>query len=117
MVRHPFLSLLCITSSLLCSLNARAEWSEQFAWAPPFASFDGANGVEGTTKDFWIDGNYLYVVGDFSYVDGVFASRIAKWDGAAWSPVGNPVFENSFYSTIVLNAIRHAFSRRIVLLK
>src|SRR6185436_13831417 len=34
-------------------------------------------------------GPALYVGGLFSTVDGVAASRIAKWDGQNWSPLGS----------------------------
>ena len=31
----------------------------------------------------------LYAGGSFTMAGGVNANRIAKWDGAAWSPLGN----------------------------
>lgn len=36
-------------------------------------------------------GACLYASGDFVSVDGQTAKRIAKWDGASWSPVGSGV--------------------------
>ncbi len=35
-------------------------------------------------------GDALYVGGDFSTVDGIFVSRIAKWDGTQWSALYGP---------------------------
>jgi len=42
------------------------------------AAFDDGNG----------GGPALYVGGAFSHADGMFVNRIARWNGAAWSPVG-----------------------------
>ncbi len=35
------------------------------------------------------DSGNLYIGGDFSVVGDVFASRIAKWNGSSWSPLGS----------------------------
>jgi hypothetical protein len=42
------------------------------------ASFDDGSG----------SGPALYVTGNFTSIGGVSASRIAKWDGTGWSPLG-----------------------------
>ncbi len=43
------------------------------------------------TAEVWDDGTgeALYVGGRFTSVDGVSASRIAKWDGSQWSALGS----------------------------
>jgi hypothetical protein len=53
-------------------------------WADGFGLPDGVNG---TVFAVVRAGNDLYVGGDFSIAGGVVAS-VAKWNGAAWSPLG-----------------------------
>ena len=50
------------------------------------------NGVDGTIQVVTSDavGN-VYIGGSFTVVNGVPASGIAKWDGAAWSAIGTGV--------------------------
>ena len=43
-------------------------------------------------------GNYLYIAGIFTNVNGVAATGLARWDGANWSSVG---FSGSLYSLAV----------------
>ena len=56
-----------------------------------------AGGVDSYTRALAVfddgTGAALYLGGDFSVAGGVEAFDIAKWDGAAWSPVGGGVVE------------------------
>ena len=82
------------------SANRIAKW-DGAAWSPlgngvsgasfphdpevrALAVFDGGGGLE------------LYAGGEFAFAGGVSANRIAKWDGAAWSPLGNGVSGPNF---------------------
>ena len=64
----------------------------QPSWVPTFGMFGG---LDGPTHDMVVfdDGNgggpALFVAGSFSNAGGVPASRIAKWDGVSWSPLGS----------------------------
>ncbi len=58
-------------------------------WIPTFGGQPGTGGSINTCAVF-DDGSgpALYVGGDFLDVGGVSASRIAKWNGTSWSPLG-----------------------------
>jgi hypothetical protein len=51
----------------------------------------GSNPPHMNTMFVWDDGfgEALYVVGDFSFIGGVEANRVARWNGAGWSTVGD----------------------------
>ncbi|HPM43040.1 MAG TPA: hypothetical protein PLV52_04350, partial [Candidatus Omnitrophota bacterium] len=58
------------------------------------AMWDGSSwnalgsGINGTVWDLEASGEYLYVAGQFSNVDGISGlNNLAKWDGAEWSAV------------------------------
>ena len=44
------------------------------------------------------DGQALYAAGRFLSIGGVAANNIAKWDGAAWSPLGNGLTRSSGFA-------------------
>jgi hypothetical protein len=48
-------------------------------------------------------GEALYAAGEFSQAGGVPVSRIAKWDGVSWSPVGTGVSGSSVTSLAVFD--------------
>lgn len=80
----------------LCSAAAgdcQPEWDAAFG-------IPGANA--GIVFDFAAhdDGNgtALYAAGTFTAIDGVAASRIAKWDGSSWSPLGGGIQNNEVYA-------------------
>ncbi len=64
------------------------------------------NGVNGAVNDMviWNDGSgaALYAAGSFTTAGGTAATRIAKWDGAAWSPLGTG-FNNTVNGLAVYN--------------
>jgi len=80
---------------------ATAGWSDEFGLTGPAAPVNGA------VRDFLVEGNDLYMVGDFTNIGGVPAKQVAHWDGSAWSAVGNPVFTNSVYNVHVNVVTRH----------
>jgi hypothetical protein len=49
----------------------------------------GSPGVNSVIRDMLIDGRNLYVVGDFTNVDGVPANRVARWDRRNWHTLGS----------------------------
>lgn len=56
-------------------------------WVSLNAGIPGANGqVREVATD--ASGN-VYIGGDFTFVGSVAATRIAKWDGSAWTPLGS----------------------------
>ncbi len=68
-------------------------WDGQ-AWQP-LDSGDG-NGVSSTVLALAIDGDHLYVGGDFTWANSggggeLMANRLARWDGEEWSPLGSGV--------------------------
>lgn len=60
-----------------------------------FFSFDGSNwapvggGVDGFIRAMTVHDGAIYVCGDFRSVDGLAVNRVARWDGSAWSALGD----------------------------
>jgi trimeric autotransporter adhesin len=48
-----------------------------------------ADGVDGVVDALLVNGTDLYVGGTFKVAGNALANRVAKWDGANWSGVGN----------------------------
>ncbi|MBL9120460.1 MAG: Ig-like domain-containing protein [Phycisphaerae bacterium] len=71
--------------------NAIAKW-DGTSWSPlGTGSTNGLNGFVlslAVLDDGSSGGPALYAGGDFAAAGGVTANRIAKWDGASWSPLG-----------------------------
>ncbi len=58
--------------------------------AQTWSSLNGGMNAGGLVFALAVDGSgNLYAGGQFTTAGGVSATRIARWDGAAWSPVGN----------------------------
>lgn len=74
------------------SANRVAKWDGS-SWS---AVGSGTNGVNNWVRAMAVfndgSGDALYVGGDFDQAGGASASRIAKWDGNTWSPLGNGVW-------------------------
>jgi hypothetical protein len=68
--------------------NARsiARW-DGLAWSALGSGIGAASGLT-EVRALAIRGHDLYVGGSFTTAGGLAASGIARWDGAAWSPVG-----------------------------
>lgn len=49
----------------------------------------GSPGMNNVIRDMLIDGRNLYVVGDFTNVDGVPANRVVRWDRMNWHALGS----------------------------
>jgi hypothetical protein len=66
--------------------NNVAKWTGT-AWSP--LSAGAANGMNGYVSALAVAGNGdVYVGGEFTQAGGVAASRVAKWNGTAWSSLG-----------------------------
>ncbi|MDX2199573.1 MAG: immunoglobulin domain-containing protein [Phycisphaerae bacterium] len=83
-------------SSAGTMLNGVARW-DGLAWQP-FANGLAAAAIAVATLD--PDGpgplpRELYVGGEFDVVDGLDLNRIARWDGAAWQPLGEGIESSS----------------------
>jgi len=69
---------------LYASTNGRLQrWDGQ--WWTVLASANGSIGSLAAFDDG--SGEMLYAAGDFTSIGGVAAPGLARWDGAAWSPV------------------------------
>jgi hypothetical protein len=72
------------------------------AWLPTFGANPGAATYPPFALAVYDDGRgggpALYVGGEFDSVGGVAASRIAKWDGSEWTPLGSAGFAGSVYA-------------------
>lgn len=90
--------------------NGQTYASGFFASSPTNASVETWNGAQWTSigqvygypqafvYDMAFVGNYLYIAGSFTNVNGVAANGLARWDGANWSSVG---FSGSLYNLAV----------------
>lgn len=69
---------LCISPTF--AQNCEGEWQEFGGGANgavnAFIAFDDGSGPS------------IYAAGEFTSIDGIAASRIARWDGSVWSPLG-----------------------------
>ena len=55
-------------------------------------SMGGVPGVNGAVSAAVVDGSgNVYIGGDFSFVGGVFANHIAKWNGSSWAALGGGI--------------------------
>ncbi len=69
--------------------NGVAKWNGT-AWSS--LGTGPANGVNGSVTALAIAGNgNVYAGGYFAQAGGVAASRVAKWNGTAWSPLGTGI--------------------------
>jgi hypothetical protein len=81
--------------------SCQPRWSGQFA-------DDGLNGIVHAFAVFDEDGASpgppaLYVGGTFSTAGGVPASRIARWDGESWSPLGLGITGSTVFALTVFD--------------
>ncbi|MCP5117835.1 MAG: hypothetical protein GY953_44010, partial [bacterium] len=67
-----------------------AKWDGE-TWTMPSGAV-GGDGLSGDVRAFAVyddgSGSALYAGGHFAIAGGGLASRIAKWDGAEWTPLG-----------------------------
>ena len=47
-----------------------------------------SNGTDGNVSEIEISGTTVYAAGGFRFAGGVFANRVARWDGTAWHALG-----------------------------
>ena len=76
---------------LLFAFLSLALTGESQSWvsATPYADpWLGVNDIEVHNGD-------IYIGGSFNEVGGIVANRVAKWDGNAWSTVGNDFVNNT----------------------
>ena len=80
-------SILIVLAALaLCAIPV-AVAADDAAWDGRF----GAPGLGGTVYAVKISGDNVYVGGAFTTVEGSPANRIARWDNAGWSTLGDGV--------------------------
>ncbi len=72
-------------------LNHMAKLMPNNGWAPLANGTNGNVFALGTFDDGLGAGEALYAGGNFSKAGSVEASRIAKWDGENWSPLGEGI--------------------------
>ncbi|MCX5769133.1 MAG: hypothetical protein NTZ09_02490, partial [Candidatus Hydrogenedentes bacterium] len=83
--------------------NCIARW-DGTAWSALGTGMEGGSDYPGTcVYALAVDssGN-LYAGGDFTTAGGVAANYIAKWDGAAWSPLGTGMGGSSFTRVLAI---------------
>jgi trimeric autotransporter adhesin len=79
--------------SCMGDCELQPEWDQEFGipGANTGIAFDWVAHDDGT-------GIAMYTGGTFTSIGGTAASRIAKWDGTAWSPLGSGILNNEVYA-------------------
>ena len=67
----------------------------------------GVPGVDGRIYAMAVSGNDLYVGGDFSRINGVSTTNIARWDGTNWCALGPGLGEQNIRGVRVLLVADH----------
>lgn len=80
--------------------------SSGFEWSALDGVLQGGDAFALTTFNDG-SGPGLYAGGKFTHVDGVPVGRVAKWDGASWSPVGSGM-DNWVFALTVYNSALYA---------
>ena len=85
----------------LFRINSSSEVTQFYSNSSPFSSEFGNSHI---VKD---SNNNLYVIGNFTTIEGISANRIARWNGTAWSALGEGLseFEFSYFAPIVKNRL------------
>src|SRR3989304_2673651 len=75
-------------------VNGIAKWDGN-SWSPLGAGVAGGGARPPQVRALCIfddgTGPALYAGGNFAYTGGVPASRVAKWDGVPWAPLGSGI--------------------------
>ncbi|QOC21811.1 hypothetical protein IC757_12305 [Wenzhouxiangella sp. AB-CW3] len=83
--------------------NAVARWDGS-AWASLGSGIeDDSQPLPGVFGLEWFDdgtGPALYAAGDFDIAGGEVANRIARWDGAGWTPLGSGMSGGSIFQRV-----------------
>ena len=78
-------------------LNNVAKWKDNDkTWEPIGKGIDGGDGTLGPIA---VDGNNVYVGGQFSFSGGIQLNSLAWYDGKTW----NPVMRDSFVGVVMKN--------------
>ncbi|MCB1182776.1 T9SS type A sorting domain-containing protein [bacterium] len=93
----PLLLLSTLLAATAAAIPAPETWDNSF----------GAPGVNGDVYSVVEYGGDLVIGGEFLSVGGVAATNIARWDGVAWSPMGD-VFDGAVRDLIVWNGDLYA---------
>lgn len=84
------------------ALNRPRDSSDDVYWDNRFAP----QGVNGPVNAIAVNGNDVYVGGNFTTAGGVVVNSIAKWDGSNWSALGTGIFTSyGFAGTVYSIAI------------
>jgi hypothetical protein len=73
------------------------------AWAPGFGAAGPNAAISRIAAGGSPSGPVLYAAGAFTIMGGVLARHVAKWDGAAWSPLGTGINGTAFTAMNVLD--------------
>ena len=86
--------------------GATGQWSAIGSGVGPSESPSNTNSP--SASDIVVVNGVVYIAGEFEKVDGVTAFNVAKFDGAAWSAIGNGFYyepTGSFASVHTLDAL------------
>lgn len=88
------------------AVNSIVEWMDRDDWDNLTGWRIVGGGTNGEVLALALTGEDLYVGGTFTHIGGVWANRVAKWDGDDWSALGggmsNPSYKVNFTTVSAL---------------
>jgi len=92
-----------------------AKWNGS-SWFSVVERGNGKGSVNGNITAIAINGNDIFVAGEFTRAGGVYAKNIAKWDGNSWSSLGSGI-EDGIIKALAINGnylyVAGAFRKQI----
>ncbi len=87
------------------------DFSDSWVWPGEPDQFTGTldGGAGGWVEAIAIDGNNVYVTGNFTHIGALECNGIAKWDGSSWSALSSGLPDGNRGRTIVVDDAHNVY--------